>query len=101
LHRREIAAPVALYEGGGREFVQRMVRGLRGHAPAPQAQDMEDRSLQKIGMSFHSPLTFLLATVTHCGWYRKPCTQSSASRRWASPSSLARSAGRCAFLMRS
>lgn len=31
-------------------------------------QDMVDRSFTKIGMSFHRPLTFLLATTIHCGW---------------------------------
>src|SRR5438309_1566286 len=36
-------------------------------------------------------MLFLMATVTHCGWYRKPCTESSASRRCRSPSSLVRS----------
>ena len=33
-----------------------------------QDQERADRSFTKIGMSFHSPLRFLLATVTHCGW---------------------------------
>ena len=34
------------------------------------SQAITDRSLAKIGMSFHRPLTFLLATVRNCGWYR-------------------------------
>ncbi|MNT71476.1 hypothetical protein D3C72_2099650 [compost metagenome] len=37
---------------------------------AGYAQYMDDRSLTKIGMSFHRPRTFLAATVIHCGWYR-------------------------------
>ena len=36
----------------------------------------------------------MLASVIHCGWYRYAFTDSLASMRWASPRSLARSAGR-------
>src|SRR5690606_28573900 len=51
-----------------------------------QLQDSEDRSFTNTGMSFHRPLRFLFATVIHWLEYRKACTESSASRRWASPS---------------
>src|ERR1035437_331289 len=60
-------------------------------------QDMAATSFTKIGMSFQRPLRFLLATVIHCGWYKKACTASLASMRCASPNSLARSAARGAF----
>ena len=55
-------------------------------------------SLHEIGMSFHSPLRFLLATVIHCGWYSHASTQSCATRRWISPISFLRSVSRAAFL---
>ena len=47
--------------------------------------------MTKIGMSFQRPRMFLLATVTHCGWYRKACTESSASSFCRSACSFMRS----------
>ena len=59
------------------------------------------RSFAEIGMSFHRPLTFALATVIHCGAYRNAWTESSAISRCASPSSRARSDSLTVELIRS
>lgn len=53
----------------GREgpFPQEVPQG--GGAPAAaQPQDRADRSLAKIGWSFHSPRRPRAATVMNCGW---------------------------------
>ena len=84
LDRREAALAV-----GGDQF-----RVRTGRAGALlTTSDSADRSLAKIGMSFHRPLTPFLATVGNCGWNRKPLAASLASSFCASPSSLLRSAG--------
>jgi hypothetical protein len=56
------------------------------------SQDQLEKSFSNCGTSFQTPFSFLLMIVIHCGWNRKPAAASVASMRWASPSSLARSA---------
>ena len=61
LHRREFAPAVSLDQRRRRQLMQ-CARASVMQATV-EAQDSADRSFTKIGMSFHSPLTFLLATV--------------------------------------
>src|SRR5258708_26942389 len=60
---------------------------FRGHS-----HPHSEKSFSNWGTWAHTPFSFLFVMLINCGWYRKPAAASVASKRWASPRNLARSA---------
>src|SRR5262245_41814324 len=54
---------------------------LRELLAVAYSQDQFEKSFSNCGTPFQTPFSFLLMTVGHCGWNRKPATASDASMR--------------------